>query len=110
MSAFLDKAGLIHNPCRHRSRATARRSDAATRAWPAPDREPSAQPWVRHSFARRPATDRYSNSAEGRGGQHAPRLAPASPYMPRGVSLVGLAPEFSHPQKHYTTDLFFMTQ
>jgi hypothetical protein len=30
--------------------------------------------------------------------------------MPRGVSLVVLALGFEQPQKHYTTDLLFMTQ
>src|ERR1017187_9522167 len=66
--------------CRHRSKATGRRNDAATRACFAHDREPGAPPWARRSCVRRPATSRYSNSAEEGCGQHAPRLAPASPY------------------------------
>src|ERR1017187_10630232 len=90
--------------CRHRSKATGRRNDAATRACFAHDREPGAPPWAQRSCVRRPATSRYSNSAEGGCGQHAPRLAPASPYMPRGVSLVVLAPEFSQPRKHYRSE------
>jgi hypothetical protein len=57
----------------------------------------------------RPATGRCSNSAMARSGQRAPRLAPATSNMPRGVSLVVLALGSEQPQKHYKTDLSSMT-
>src|ERR1051325_5957506 len=95
---------------RHRSKATARQNDAMTRACAAHGQGLSAPPWAQRSSARRPVTDPCSNSAEVRCDPHAPRLAPATPYMPRGVSLVALAQEFLQPREHYTTVFVFMTQ
>src|SRR5690242_6377565 len=86
---------------RHLSRAIARRSDAATHACAAPDREPAVPPWARHSFVRPPTIDPCSNSATAHYDRHAPQRAPATPYRLRGVFPVTLAPEIFQPPKHF---------
>jgi len=65
---------------------------------------PSARP----SCAPHPTIDPGSNSVADLHGRHAPRLVPAHPNMPRGVSLVLLARGIEQPLKHSTVFLFYL--
>src|ERR1700689_918520 len=87
---------------RHRSRAPSPPNGAGTGASLGCAQDPDGPPSAQCSCARQVTVDPCSNSSTVSVGLRAPRLSPGPQYMPRSVSLVGLARKGVIPQNNST--------
>src|ERR1700686_2665888 len=95
---------------RHRSRVPSPPNGVGTDASAGCSQDPNGPPSARCFCARRATATPCSSSSKVSADLRAPRRSPGPLYMPRSVSLVGLARRGVTPQNNSTPKCCFMTQ